>query len=114
MTASDRILVEKDGGLTYFLISSSWIRTWRDYQKYGGEEPGKILNEPVARKIYRQRTEGNENRYLFHDNLIRIEQPEDAYIVSVDLWKNFAALYHADMIIQIRKYDENALLGEQQ
>ena len=45
------------------------------------------------------------NRYLAHDNSIELEDQTEVFIISKDFWNIFASRYHADMVVQVRKYD---------
>ena len=67
LKSSER-LVEINGALTYFLISSEWVNKWRSFVQNGGPYPGKVYNEPIARKIYDQRMADVKDRYAAHDN----------------------------------------------
>jgi len=64
-----------DGGLTYFLINADWVAKWRQFVQGSGPYPGKVHNEPIARKIAHQRSIWNDNRYAAHDNRIGLNEP---------------------------------------
>ena len=51
LKSSER-LVEIDGGLAYFLINSEWVVHWRKFVQEKGPYPGKVNNEPIAKKIH--------------------------------------------------------------
>ena len=85
---SDRMLTV-DGGLTYFIIDANWVGLWRKFMQGGGAYPGKIINEPVARLIAKQRGVKTDHRYMAHDNNIVLVDNVEVYCLSVDFWEMF-------------------------
>ena len=64
LAAMGPAIEEENGGLSYFIVNSTWLNSLVDYLQSSDQNgqsereaahPGKILNEPIARKIYEQR-----------------------------------------------------------
>lgn len=102
----DDRLINIDGGLAYFLISSSWIQKWRDFITYKGPVPGPIINSDLAHKIHAQRSIERNDWYKAHDNHVALQENHEAYTLSNDFWQMFVSRYSCDMVIQIRKYND--------
>ena len=96
-----QVIQSDDGGLGYYLISSEWIKLWRNFVTKNGPMPGMVENKPIADGIQEQR---KETRYKVHDNDIQIKEPEDVYVLSEDFWSVFRDRYGCDLQIQMRKY----------
>ena len=106
-------MINIDGGLTYFLISATWIQKWRDFITLKGPVPGPIENRDIAEKIYMQRAIEKVDWYKVHDNHVAMKENEEAYTLSHDFWQMFNSRYSCDMVVQIRKYnDVNKLVKE--
>ena len=64
LAAMGPAIEEENGGLSYFIVNSTWLNSLVDYLQSSDQNgqsereaahPGKIMNEPIARKIYEQR-----------------------------------------------------------
>ena len=61
LAATGPAIEEENDGLSYFVVSSVWLSSVIAYSDSNGQSereaayPGKIINEPIARKIYEQR-----------------------------------------------------------
>ena len=95
------VQAHSDGSLSYFIISSEWIKKWRDFVNKKGPMPDQVENKPIAKYISDQR---KDTRYRIHDNDVDIKEPEEVYILSEDFWSVFRDRYGCDIQIQIRKY----------
>ena len=58
LAAMGPAIEEENDGLSYFVVSSVWLSSVIAYSDRNGQSereaayPGKIINEPIARKIY--------------------------------------------------------------
>lgn len=97
-------LLNIDGGLTYYVISSAWINKWREFVTNKGPYPGPVHNKDLVRRVYEHRFNELANNYTIHDNEIDFMEERDIFVLSKDFWSMFEERYGVDIVIQLRKY----------
>lgn len=84
-----------DGSLVHYVVSTKWIKKWREFVNKRGGLPGVVNNAELASKImnYREKMQYKQ----LHDNGIRLREPEDMYFLSEDFWSVFKDRYGCDV-----------------